>query len=86
MDKGATVEDAAAMCLDELNTLAHGRLRSRPAWFWFNDTPAPIAPDDSVSSLVDRWHIWREALACRSCGALSALLEWRDALRLPGER
>ena len=30
-----------------------------PAWFWFNDTPAPIKPEDIASVLIERWEIWR---------------------------
>lgn len=29
------------------------------AWFWFNDTPAPMYSEDSVDVLVNRWEEWR---------------------------
>lgn len=32
-----------------------------PSWFWFNDTPAPILPGDTVDTLGDRWWKWRES-------------------------
>lgn len=35
--------------------------RIGPAWFWFNDTPAPIFLSDTVESLVKRWSEWRSS-------------------------
>lgn len=32
-----------------------------PSWFWFNGTPAPIIPGDTVDTLADRWAKWRVA-------------------------
>lgn len=81
MDKGSTLEDAAAMCLDEVNTFAHGRLRSRPAWFRFNGTPAPIARDDSVGALVERWSVWRNE-CYDAYGLVEKLRDWRDCLHV----
>jgi hypothetical protein len=72
----STVYDAAARCLDTLNGRLFGRHMLRPAWFWWNDTPCPVVlvdgdvSNDTVSSLVDRWHEWRD----HSKGALLAML------------
>ncbi len=30
-----------------------------PAWFWFNDTPAPILSGDTPGTLHERWFDWR---------------------------
>ena len=35
--------------------------KTRPAWFWFNDTPAPIYPNDKPADLLVRWEEWRRA-------------------------
>ena len=36
------------------------KMKARPLWFWFNDTPAPILTDDTPESLNGRWREWRE--------------------------
>jgi hypothetical protein len=33
----------------------------RPAWFWFNGTPAPMFDGDTPVALRDRWAEWRSA-------------------------
>lgn len=30
-----------------------------PAWFWFDETPAPMFRDDTADALVLRWEAWR---------------------------
>lgn len=83
---GGTAEDAARRCLDTLSGVLHGRRPSSPAWFWWNDTPAPIVDDDTVKALVERWLAWREETACRSCSAVALLSEWSfTRLREPDE-
>lgn len=69
---GSTVEDAAARCLDTLQGHFYGRLPHRSAWFWWRDAPCPVVQDDTVSSLVDRWHEWRDH--AQSKGSLLAML------------
>lgn len=79
-ERYATVEDAAARCLDELHGRIHGRVCIRPAVFWYRGTFAPVrldldGDDDTVTKLVDRWHAWRtEELA--SPGLLTLITEW----------
>lgn len=54
-------------------------LATRPAgtcWFWFNDTPSAIAPNDSVSGLVQRWQDWREAYRAGGPALLEKLRTW----------
>lgn len=38
-------------------------IQNRPgvAWFWFNDTPAPMFPKDTPDTLQARWETWRKA-------------------------
>lgn len=42
-----------------------------PAWFWFNDTPAPIYVGDTTEVLVQRWQHWR------------VMIQHQDKLLLP---
>ena len=38
-------------------------IENRPgvAWFWFNETPAPMFPKDTPKTLLARWKTWRKA-------------------------
>lgn len=50
------------------------RPKARPAWFWFNNSPAPIYPEDSVQNLLDRWSQWRLAYQSHDDKFLGCLL------------
>lgn len=39
---------------------------AEPAWFWFNDTPAPMFTGDTLADLVNRWGVWRASIQSRS--------------------
>ena len=47
-------------------------------WFWWKDSPCPMVRGDVVTTLVDRWHEWDNALTCRSCVALGVLVNFRQ--------
>lgn len=37
------------------------RPKNRASWFWFNGTPAPIYPEDTMQTLHRRWSEWRDS-------------------------
>lgn len=62
-------------------------IKNRPgvAWFWFNDTPAPMFPKDTPETLLTRWETWRKAyqddrggLICGTGSFLSCFLKLAD--------
>lgn len=73
---GGTVRDAAE--------LAIASRPEGPSWFWWNETPAPLADDDSASSLTSRWSEWRSAFHTGKAEFIAKLFEWSvDAVRHP---
>jgi len=63
-------------------------IKNRPgvAWFWFNETPAPMFPKDTPKTLLARWETWRRAyrddrglLVISTGGFLSCLLKLAGA-------
>jgi hypothetical protein len=74
-DSGTSVYDAAMKCLDTRPARpAVGD--DEPAWFWFNETPAPIAEGDGARSLSRRWIAWREAYQAGGPAFLDLLRAW----------
>ncbi|MBI2121513.1 MAG: hypothetical protein HYT98_00170 [Candidatus Sungbacteria bacterium] len=54
-------------CFGTVSQAAEDAVKNRPkgaTWFWFNDTPAHIRPDDSAPTLVGRWELWRQDYQC----------------------
>ncbi len=52
------------------------RPTTRPMWFWFNSTPAPIEPNDTVETLLVRWHKWRTVYLQNPTNLLSYLEDY----------
>lgn len=65
MEAGGSIESAT------LDALQYSR--NHPTWFWFNDTPCPIQPDDNVMALRGRWSFWRKQIQADPAWLLTQL-------------
>lgn len=73
---GTTVMDAAKVAIDDYP--------EEPAWFWFNETPAPIYLDDSPEDLVHRWEKWGKACKAGNNNLLELLIVDLARLKVRG--
>lgn len=59
-----------------------------PCWFWWNETPAPIAWGDTADTLYARWEGWRAAYQTQADYGrdfLQIILEYASCLERPSE-
>ena len=57
---------------------AEDALENKPrvaCWFWFDSTPAPMQPEDTVKTLVVRWLEWRKTYAV---DLVNKMIEYTD--------
>jgi hypothetical protein len=86
-DLGTFTQDSAGLWhykhekTGTVHEAAEDAIRHKPevAWFWFNDTPAPIFPADNIEALVGRWMHWRRAHQNGGENFLSCLLRLSQA-------
>jgi hypothetical protein len=68
LELGGDVHHGAAKAL--------GTRPAGPCWFWWSGTPAPMAPGDTVGSLVARWHTWRNESHDHAQGFVNQVVAW----------
>lgn len=85
---GSYRRDQAGLChyrMDSMGSIqsalvdALKHVPSKPSWFWFNGTPAPIVSGDNADSLYKRWNEWRSAYQSNADLLLEKLLEWSES-------
>lgn len=47
-----------------------------PAWFWWSQTPAPVAPGDDAAALTQRWMQWNAAYHADKSVFMTMMHQW----------